>query len=678
MRNRNFTSSDWFLKGWADMPGLAGIAGRGSPDVPGTVRRMASSLGLGMDPSSVQLTSTKDVSIAADPRPAGLWGPRVATDDAGNVAGINGEVFGLLEDGLYTSENFTRGPASSPAFDILRLYRRYGLEFIRNLRGYFSLAIWDKNEEALHLASDRFGLRQLFYFQRGDTIMFASEVKAILSACSDLPRFDEHGIADFLLLGMPLADRTFFKDIKLVPPASVVTIGKNRFSVIQYWRLRFKQDHDGLSDAETAAKRLASVLETAISDCVDGPAEFELPLSGGLDSRCIGAVASGKCHIRSYTMGGNESQDLLVGPLVAEKLGFPNETYPLSAQDFIDWIPASIYITDGMYSPVNAPILALARKFHPEAKVVLDGANSFDGYYKAYQIAIRQAAARRHTALEMAKGTVDQPVVDSRLRIVMPVFSEEFQSESRRLLEATSRDIAGSLEAAKPGNHFDCMDFLDLTNRTRRFNMMGTVLLRASCEVRQPLFDHRVVDLVTRLPLIFRSKEKLLLGRCLQKLDPYLASLPYERTGLPANAGLSRQIAEYVKRAIQRSAGYALPGLREKPRVSIDYMHWIKSDPKLQGYLKSILLDPRSLSRSHIDGDRVEPFVLALFEGRSENLFLVMRLLSMELWYRFFIEKASVPGFFRTRPSLTQTGTPDAPGIARRSMRQQGEVQQTV
>ena len=637
------------------------------------VRTMASSLGLGVDACFIHEIQVPGIAMASDRRPARLWGSRLAVDDHGIAVGINGEAFGLLDDEGNSTEDFIRGPTSNPAKDILRLYLQRGLDFIKYLRGYFSLVIWDGRTEILHLVSDRFALRQFFYYQQDGMTIFGSEVKAILAGCSTTPRLDEHGIADFLLLGMPLADRTFFKDIKLIPPASIVTIRNSQLYINQYWHLGFNHQYNGLANPETATDRLSSVLEAAVNDCVDGPSEFELPLSGGLDSRCIGAIASRKSHIRSYTMGGNESQDLKVGPLVASHLGISNETCQLTAQDFRDWIPASIYITDGMYSPVNAPILALARMFPSDASVVLDGANSFDGYYKAYQIALQRVLPRRYTALEMATGTVDQPVVDSRLRILKPLFSNEFLAESRQHLEATSQDITYSLESAKPGNHFDCMDFLDLSNRTRRFNMMGTVLLRAYCEVRQPLFDHRVVDLVTQLPLLFRSKEKLLMSRCLQKLDPYLASLPYERTGLPANARLSRQMMEYFRRGVQKTASHALPGLREKPRVSIDYMYWIKNDFKLQEYLRSVLLDQRSLSRNHIDRSRVEPFMADLFRGHAENIFLVMRLLTLELWCRFFIEGESAPDLPRNRSSMIHPETAVTPETSYESVQQRRE-----
>jgi len=658
------------------MPGLVGISGQDSPDVMEHVRTMATRLGLGIDTCSLHEVQAPGIAMASDQRPTRLWGSRLAVDDQGIVVGINGEVFGLLDDEGNTTADFIRGPDSHPALDILQLYLQRGLDFIKYLRGYFSLVIWDSRTEILHLVSDRFALRQFFYYQKDGITIFGSEVKAILAGCATTPRLDEHGIADFLLLGMPLADRTFFKDIKLIPPASIITIRKSQLYISQYWHLGFNHQYNGLANPETAADRLTSVLEVAVNDCVNGPSEFELPLSGGLDSRCIGAIASRKVHLRSYTMGGNYSQDLQVGPLVASHLGISNETYQLTAQDFLDWIPASIYITDGMYSPVNAPILALARNFPSDAKVVLDGANSFDGYYKAYQIAMQRVLPRRYKALEMATGTVDQPVVDSRFRILKPLFSNEFLVESRQHLEATSQDITCSLESTKPGNHFDCMDFLDLSNRTRRFNMMGTVLLRAFCEVRQPLFDHRVVDLVTQLPLLFRSKEKLLMSRCLKKLDPYLAALPYERTGLPANAGLSRQLMEYFRRGLRKTASHALPGLREKPRVSIDYMHWIKNDETLQDYLRSVLLDPRSLSRSYIEDSRVEPFIVDLFNGQAENIFLTMRLLTMELWYRFFIEGESAPAFPQNESSSIHTAKFASPKTSYGSVQQRREAEQ--
>lgn len=627
------------------MPGLAGLVSVGHDDIAGIAFSMASRLGLGVPPASIDLASAQGAAMAADSRPAGLWGPKVASDGQGLVVGINGEVFGLFKGEGNETADLLRGPRSRPAEDLLALYRRSGPACVGRLRGFFSLAIWDGARETLVLATDHFAMRPLFYLQEGKSVLFASEVKAILAASGGSLQQDEHGIADYLLLGMPLGDRTLFKGIRLVPPASILEIGGGRSAARSYWQLRFHSGRDTIGDLEKATELFSEAFDSAVGDCVDEGGVFELPLSGGMDSRCIGAVASRKAALRSYTMGGYESEDLKIGPRVAQRLGIPNLASSLTAKDFIDWTAASVYITDGMYSPVNALIMAVARRLPGDARVVLDGANSFDGHYRALDLFMRRPVQGRKGLVATGIGICPQPVIDARMRVRAPVLSRDFISSGRAQLESTYSEFADAVPEDQRGDPFATTDFLDLSNRLRRFNMMGTVLLRAFCEVRQPLFDFRIVEVATHLPPLLRSREKLFMGHYLSRLDPALAALPYERSGLPADAGLNRQILEYARRAARKAASCVAPRLREKPRVPVNYMHWIKSDSRLQQYLNDLLLDPRSLRRGHVTAPAMEPFLKELYSGRAENLYLAMRLVSIEIWYRYFIEKEPAPTY---------------------------------
>jgi len=630
------------------MPGLAGIAMHTVTQHDGladTALSMASRLGLGVAHNSIETAASGKAAISIDFRPAGLWGPRVASDDHGVVIGINGEIFGVEADSGNAAEDFIRGPDSRPAETLLNLYRREGTGFIARLRGFFSLAIWDGPKETLYLATDRYALRPLFYCQDDGRTLFASEVKSILSALPSLPSSDEHGIADYMLLGMPLGLRTMFKGIQLVPTGSIVTVRHGKAESSRYWNLRFGSNAPEYGNLDTIVKQFAEVFETAVGDCVDNGGTFELPLSGGLDSRCMGSVAARKTNLRSYTMGGHDSEDLRLGPLVARRIGFPNKVCLLEAQEFIDWIESSVYITDGMYSPVNAPIMAIARRLPADATVVIDGANSFDGSYKAYDLLLHHLVPGKYSPVEQAITICPQPIVDSRLNVTGTALNDDFIISGKKHIESTYREFIDSIPPDQRGNPFDTIDFLEQSNRVRRFNMMGTVMLRAFCEVRQPFFDRRLVDFVTRLPPRYRTKEKFLMGRYLESVDPYLASLTYERTGLPANAGLARQIGRYARRGVARVASHISTGFKEKPHVAIDYMHWIKNDAGLQKFIRDTLLDSRAVRRSHVAGKKIEPFINELFAGNAGNLFLTTRLLSMELWYRFFIEHATPPVF---------------------------------
>ena len=351
-------------------------------------------------------------------------------------------------------------------------------------------------------------------------------------------------------------------------------------------------------------------------------------------------------------MGGHDSDDLKIGQLVARRTGFSNLACVLEAQDFIDWIEPSVYITDGMYSPINAPIMAIAKRLPQNAAIVLDGANSFDGSYKVYDLVLSRIIPSKYLPIKQAISICPQPIIDALIKIEGPVLSKDFLATSTLFIKDTYKEFIDSIPSSQLNNPFDCIDFLEQSNRIRRFNMMGTVLLRAFCEVRQPFFDHRVIDFVTKLPPLYRTKEKFLMGRYLMKLDPLLASLTYERTGLPANANITRQIIEYTRRAAMKYLGFLHPAFKEKPRVAINYMYWIQNDSRLQKYIRNLLLDPGALKRSHVNGKEMEPFLEDLFKGKYLNLFLTTRLISMELWYRYFVENNSAPRFSKLISSM--------------------------
>jgi asparagine synthetase B (glutamine-hydrolysing) len=620
------------------MPGLVGVVGNKTINAAEIAKKMALRLGLGGIGDSIRIKSAAGVAMASDSRPLNLWGDLVAYDDDGNILGINGEVFGLFDEKGKASHNFMRGAISNPAKELLALYRQYGMSMVPRLRGFFSISIWDNRWQTLHLITDRFALRSLYYSALGDTIVFGSEVKTILASGLGSFDMDEHGMADFLLLGMPSGNRTFFKDVLLAPPGSIISFKNGECKIEKYWNLHFEVDASYYGKLERAVEEFSEVFEEALSDCVSDQGIFDLPLSGGLDSRCIGVAAMGGTALRSYTMGGYDSMDLEIGPVVAKRLEIPNSICSLTSRDFIDWIESSVYITDGMYSSIHASIMPIIRRLPDDAKVVLDGANSFDGYYKVIELFHKHSTNKREKALECSLRICPQPIIDKNMRMENNVFNEPFLRAAKHYIISSLDEYVESIPENQKGNQFDTIDYLDLSNRLRRFNMMGAVLIRSKYEVRHPFLDHRVVDFVTKLPYIYRTKEKILMGRYIGKKDRYLGSLVYERTGIPANSNAVKHIMKYAARYYNKIKGRMGLSNTERPRVAIDYMYWIRNDKALQKYIKTILLEDNSLKRYYLEKKAVEPYIQELINGNSKNLSLVFRLISMELSYRFFLE----------------------------------------
>ena len=126
---------------------------------------------------------------------------------------------------------------------ILALYERYGENCVDHLRGMFAFAIWDERKRKLFLARDRFGQKPLFYAQHGDTLWFASEIKALF-ADPELPRdTDPVALYRFLAFGYIPAPDTAFQHIRKLPPAHTLVVEDGRVRTDRYWRLDYSTTH---------------------------------------------------------------------------------------------------------------------------------------------------------------------------------------------------------------------------------------------------------------------------------------------------------------------------------------------------------------------------------------------------------------------------------------------------
>lgn len=185
------------------------------------------------------------------------------------------------------------GALSSSAPDaelILHAYDQWGEDCLEHLRGDFSLAIWDAPARKLFSARDHFGIRQFFYAQRGNTLIFSNTLSA-LRLHSGLPgRLNDLAIADFLLFDMiqdPAA--TSFEGIRRLPPAHTLVGRAGHLSVRRYWELSVTTPVHYAREEEYI-ERFQQLLDAAVSDRLRSDRTAIL-MSGGLDSPTIAASA---------------------------------------------------------------------------------------------------------------------------------------------------------------------------------------------------------------------------------------------------------------------------------------------------------------------------------------------------------------------------------------------------
>lgn len=528
---------------------------------------------------------------------------------------FDGELYGVADPVAYVAGRYAQG----------------GAEALRRLRGSFAIAIDDG--ERTTLASDQVGSRPLYYARRGDRLLHAHNVRDLLSRLERHPAQDPRGVADFVQLGFPLGERTFFEGISLVPAATTLVFERGvEVSRHTWWGFDYQAAPEGPRTLDQWVEALSETFLRAFAEMNPEPGPFTVPLSGGMDSRALLAAlhALGKTAV-AYTIGDPGCLEVPIAREVARRLATPHDVWTMTPADVLSWIEDGVRSTDGMFLAFDAHILFLARRLRAASGVVLDGTSSCDGFYSALDLVRHRLARRSVPWLAQATAVLTGPLFDVRGEPSMPeLFAPARREEQRAHLHAALQEMHDSIPAGLQ-DPFDRIDYLDMAQRIRRYTLNGTVLLRAHREVRHPWFHPDVLALVSRMPAALRRREKPVVARLVARLAPALADVPYERTGLAGDAGAARIL---LRSAIRYARGKVPLLPKPRRRVAVDYLAFLRQDQGLQDFVRTTLLDERALARGLFEPGAVRQLVEDNITGRRSTLALLSRLLSLELWQR--------------------------------------------
>lgn len=220
----------------------------------------------------------------------------IANEDESLWIVFNGEIFNYLE---LRAELEPRGHCFRTTTDtevILHLFEEYGPSCLSRLNGQFAIAIWDSNHRRLFLARDRLGVRPLFYTQLADTMLFASEIKAILADRRARAELDPAVVEQVFRFWAPLGPETAFQGILELPPGHFLIADRHSLCVTRYWENRFPTDLDFQTNG-SPARRPEEVVEEFRALLIDAcrirlraDVAVGAYLSGGLDSSTIASI----------------------------------------------------------------------------------------------------------------------------------------------------------------------------------------------------------------------------------------------------------------------------------------------------------------------------------------------------------------------------------------------------
>src|SRR4051812_31302912 len=219
---------------------------------------------------------------------------------------FNGEIFNYVE---LRRELEARGHvfrSHSDTETIVQAYMASGPACVAAFNGDFAYALWDRQRRRLVLARDRMGVRPLYYTVVGSTLVFASEVKALLEHPGVVAELDPLALDQVFTFWFPLAPRTPYKGVFELPPGHQLVAENGRFTVTPYWRLAFPEKDYFRKDRRTEAE-VAEELEALLEDATRIRLRADVPvgayLSGGFDSSATTALAQrvGAGRLRTFS-----------------------------------------------------------------------------------------------------------------------------------------------------------------------------------------------------------------------------------------------------------------------------------------------------------------------------------------------------------------------------------------
>lgn len=316
----------------------------------------------------------------------------MASVDGSIVVVFNGEIYNFrqLKEEL-VSKGF-KFQTSSDTEVLINGYLAYGIEKILNrLEGMFAFALYDKRNESLFLARDKFGEKPLYYSETEKDFWFASELKAFPPEVRGRD-IDAVGLNYFLTLTYIPAPYTIYRNVKKLPAGSYLVFDNNHFGqLVTYFSFAdFVRNLEPLNDFEEAKKCLRNLLFQSVNDRMVSDVPLGVFLSGGIDSSIITAVMA-RCRkdpINTFTIGFREKSydESHRAALVAKKVGSNHTVQYIDFREVVNLIDEIILHYDEPYGDSSAiPAYFVAKLAAEKVKVVLTGDSAdelFGGYEK--------------------------------------------------------------------------------------------------------------------------------------------------------------------------------------------------------------------------------------------------------------------------------------------------------
>lgn len=555
---------------------------------------------------------------------------------------FNGEIYNFKSLKEYLSAKGHSFYTRSDTEVIIHLYEEFGDDFVSHLEGMFAVAIWDMRNCKLILARDRLGEKPLYYSYRNNTIVFASEIKALLSCNTINTGLNEDILGIYLMYRFIPGDQTMFKNIFKLLPGHLLTFQNNEIKIRQYWDVSFENCLDKQNE-QYYSEKIKEIFRESMSKRMDGEVNLGIFVSGGLDSTILLDQASDLFdkNIKTFSIAfekpsqnisNEEYNELNYAKMVSNYYGTQHEEFVINHADIVNDIENIIWHMDEPPSdPTSLPLYYISKYARKHVGIVLSGEGA-DELFAGYKIYKEPEAINKYNRLPaFLRDRIIEPLIS-----ILPLnYGKDFLRRSKLPISgrykgvgATFREceitklLKGDFQRAITNdnvNSYICSIFErckneDDVNQMLYFdqkawlpedtlNKSDKMSMAHSLELRVPFLDHKLVQFTNSIPSEYKYRgniEKYILKQAFKNSLPNFV-LKRKKNGFPI------------------------------PISSLLNSHYNE-------FALDILLSQQAVNRGYFNKSYIEK----LLRNNSSNGEYVGRqvwlLLTFELWCRVFID----------------------------------------
>lgn len=473
---------------------------------------------------------------------------------------------------------------------------------LNQLDGYFCAAIYDKKNQKIKLISDRYGMKFLHWYHHEGVFAWGSEAKAIIAIAEVDKSLKLESFDCFMQLGYLLDENTWFENIKLIKPSTILEYDLQKDTIKQshYWKWSEIKSLDLSFD--DAVDRLGEFFIQAVSKRFNPTEKIGISLSGGLDSRAIFAAVDYLCpnfNGYAYTFGIPNCDDIkIANQVVSLANNWEHQIFYFNKNNWFTSRIGKIWNTDGMQDLMHMHGSEFLTDISNKMKINLNG-------------------------------YAGDAILGGSLINNLPIDTRATEDNTKYLYKDFTR-------FADLDNEFYDIQHIEpniYMNRVRRFTTYGSINALPWIEQRKPFLDNKIIELVFSLPEAYRRNNRLY-STMLKKFFPnYFLNIPWQATGKPvAETNTLKSIPNRVVRKAKRELN-AFLGIQSKQNYT-NYPEWIRDIDTSNQLLQ--LLDPKNSEYTRLTNeDLSERWLKPHLKSKNiNNADQILRAATIELYLR--------------------------------------------